>query len=145
MIELKGIAIRSASRAPMVELRQALVTIEQGVAGDYRGKPGARQLSILSLDAWNKACDELGVSLPWTTRRANLLVEGREFGPRDVGKIVQLGTLRMKISIETDPCFRMDEQHPGLKEALMPEWRGGVCCTVLESGEIAIGDPLEIG
>jgi MOSC domain-containing protein YiiM len=45
--------------------------------------------------------------------------------------------------IETDPCPRMDAQHPGLTAALLPEWRAGVCCRVLKGGAIRSGDPVQ--
>ena len=144
MIELRGIAIRSGSRKPMRELQRARLTPQMGLEGDYRGKPGPRQLTLLSGEAWTRACDELGVVLPWTTRRANLLISGREFGPEDMGRTVHIGSVRLRINIETDPCFRMDEQHPGLLEALTPAWRGGVCCSVMQGGRIAVGDVMTI-
>ncbi len=30
----------------------------------------------------------------------------------------------------------------GLREALVPHWRGGASCQVLEGGRIALGDPV---
>jgi MOSC domain-containing protein YiiM len=36
----------------------------------------------------------------------------------------------------------MDEQCPGLKRALQPDWRGGVSCTVLQGGAVALGDEV---
>ena len=52
--------------------------------------------------------------------------------------------LRIEITVETEPCERMDALLPGLKAALMPDWRGGVCGRVLTDGEIAIGDEVRI-
>ena len=138
MITLAGIAIKPASRSPMQELTSSAISAESGLDGDFRGKPGKRQITVLSKEAWQQACDELEIDFPWTTRRANLLLTGINFGAEDVGKILVIGEVRLKITRETDPCKRMDEAQPGLKQALMPGWRGGVCCRVLNTGQITL-------
>lgn len=43
---------------------------------------------------------------------------------------------------ETAPCNLMDEMHPGLKDALRPDWGGGAFGYVLDDGEIAVGDEV---
>jgi hypothetical protein len=37
----------------------------------------------------------------------------------------------------------MDRAHEGLRAALRPEWRGGVCCVVRRAGAIKLGDFAE--
>ena len=145
-MEILGIAIREKHRSRMEEVSECLVTVEEGLEGDFRGsaKQANRQVSMLSQDAWQKACHEVNATLPWTTRRANLFINGREFSKQDVGRIVQVGAVRLEVMLETNPCLRMDEAHPGLREALVPDWRGGICCRVLESGRIAVGDSFAI-
>lgn len=128
----------------MLETDQCTVTAEAGVAGDFRGRPGRRQVTVLSREDWTDACHELDRDLPWTTRRANLLVGGFRFGPASVGQILSIGDLRLEITGETDPCERMTAACPGLREALTPDWRGGVCCRVLSGAEIRIDDPASL-
>lgn len=142
---IAGIARKSSSRSAMELINNCTVTCAEGVENDFRGMPGNRQVTLLSRPAWRAACQELNaVGLEWTTRRANLLVEGLEFGPEDLGSIVEIGKLKMKITLETDPCSRMDEQVPGLKAALTPNWRGGVCCKVIQNGRVHLGDTVKI-
>ena len=138
-IELRGIAIRSRSGAPMATMRSAPVTCPAGVQGDARGRPGKRQVTVLSLESWEAACAELGTLLPWTQRRANLLVSGMVFGPESVGQLLHFGSLTLEITRETDPCRRMDVACQGLQAALRPDWRGGVCCRVLSDGSLEVG------
>ncbi|MGB5247955.1 MAG: MOSC domain-containing protein, partial [Woeseia sp.] len=116
---------------------------DTGVAADFRGRPGKRQVTVLSARAWQAACDELGKELPWTTRRANLLVEDMDL-PQKAGDILQIGDVRLQVTMEVDPCSRMEEQQPGLQAVLSPEWRGGVACTVLQGGTVAIGDEVRL-
>jgi len=143
MGRLTGIARREKKRAPMETLEQADVSEETGVASDSRGKPGKRPVTVISARAWREVCAELGQEIPWTTRRANLLVDDIDL-PKTEGAIIEIGEVRLQVTMEVDPCFRMDEQVDGLTEALKPDWRGGVGCIVLQSGSVSIGDTVKI-
>jgi MOSC domain-containing protein YiiM len=143
MARLIGIARREKKRAPMDTLDTANISTDTGVAGDFRGRPGNRQVTLLSARAWQAVCDELGQDIPWTTRRSNLLIDDIDL-PRAVGHIFAIGKVRLRTTIEIDPCSRMDEQVDGLTSALKPDWRGGVGCEVLQGGEVSIGDTVEI-
>jgi len=140
---IKAIAIRQRPRAVMQTLDHARIEVNGGISGDFRGGQRDRQITILSESAWRKACADVDAELPWTLRRANLLVDGVEFDAGFVGKSVRIGAVELEITEETDPCSRMDAQHPGLTAALAPDWRGGVCCKVVQAGEIRIGDAVE--
>lgn len=143
MGRLAGIARRDRKRAPMQTLEQADISTESGVADDFRGKPGPRQVTVISGAAWRAACAELDEDLPWTTRRANLLVEDIEL-PRTLGAVLRVGPVRLRITGEVDPCSRMEEQRQGLKAALQPDWRGGVSCTVIAGGPVSLGDEVDL-
>lgn len=144
MIKLIGIAFRPKAKAPIQTKTQSMISKVAGVDGDARGKPGKRQVTILSQEQWQQACDELHTSLPWTIRRANLLIEGFEFDANMVGKQIKIGQLILVVTSETDPCHKMDSQFQGLTKALTPDWRGGVCCTVIADGRVQIGDIVQI-
>lgn len=123
----------------MVEMTSALVTTAHGVSCDFRGRPGRRQVTVMTRECWDASCEALGVeSIPWTTRRANLLVDGVELAGM-VGYDLCVGDVVLTITGETTPCHRMDEQFPGLSAALKPDWRGGVICRVTRPGKIAVG------
>lgn len=150
---LGGIARHDRSRGAIETLPHVMVTRTEGVHGDFRGairpgKSGRRQISLIESESWAAALQDLGLfadrSLPWHVRRANLLVDGLRF-PREVGRIIAIGaSLRIEIACECDPCSRMEEIAPGLKAALLPDWRGGVLGRVLADGEIAVGDEVRI-
>lgn len=143
MGRLAGIARRDRKRAPMQTLERADISAESGVACDFRGKPGPRQVTVISAAAWRAACAELKDDLPWTTRRANLLVEDFEL-PKTIGAVLRVGPVRLRITGEVDPCSRMEEQRAGLKAALQPDWRGGVSCAVVSGGLVSLGDEVEL-
>ncbi len=138
---LQAIATRADKRAPMDLHTRIYVDAASGLAGDAHRKPGRAQVSIVSAEKWADACAALGADLPWTLRRANLLVSGVPLEPV-VGKRLSIGSLMLEVTMETDPCERMDEQHAGLKRALETDARGGVRCRIVQSGWIGVGDPV---
>jgi MOSC domain-containing protein YiiM len=143
LARLLGIARRAAKRAPMETLDTVTIGTVDGVAGDLRGKPGRRQVTVLAREAWDAACAELGTTLPWTTRRANLLVEGLDLAAT-TGTRLTIGAVVLEVTGETDPCHRMDEQKAGLRAALTPDWRGGITCRVVRGGTLSVGDPAHL-
>jgi len=48
----------------------------------------------------------------------------------------------LQVRGETRPCTIMEEQLTGLRDALDPDWRGGVFCTVLSDARIQVGDAV---
>jgi len=140
---LAAIARRDKSRAPMQTLDVAEVSATTGVAHDSRGKSQTRKVTLLSAGVWSQVCKELDKDLPWTTRRSNFLVEDIEL-PQRAGDIINVGEVQLQVTREVNPCSRMDEQCPGLKDRLAPDWRGGVACIVLQGGSVAVGDAVSI-
>jgi len=143
---LIGIAVRPAYRAPMQTLERAHIAVGGGVEGDYKGaKHPRRGVTVLAREAWEAALADLDGNddLPWTTRRANLLVAGVDL-PRAVGGVVRIGAAMLEVTYPTTPCTRMDEARDGLLRALYPDWRGGITCRVVEGAEVALGDAVEV-
>lgn len=145
VIKLASIARRLDADSPMEEVFSGDISLENGLEGDSKGRHQSRQITVLSKESWIKACDELGADLHWTIRRANLLIKGFEFLPTDVGRTLHIGSVILEITRETDPCWKMDRAFAGLKEALTPSWRGGVCCKVIQPGTVTTGDTVELG
>lgn len=144
MPKLLAIAYKTVKRGPMNEVLCANVTQLSGVEKDVFGRPGKRQVTVLSKLQWQQACNSIEADLPWTTRRANLLVDDLVFSNADVGKHLQIGDLRLEITGETDPCKKMEIAHIGLEAALTPDWRGGVTCRVLNDAMIHLGDEITL-
>ena len=146
---LIGIARRTASRAPMEILAHGTITCEAGLTGDFRGaKFPTRQITVLAREDWEAALLDLSdligpPDLPWTTRRANLLVEGLS-GFKRVGAQLSVGPVLLEITEENVPCHVMDILAEGLRAALQPDWRAGVACRVLRHGTIALGDKVTV-
>jgi MOSC domain-containing protein YiiM len=146
---LVAIAVRAARRQPMREIPAATVSADSGIEGDFKGaKYPRRQITVLARSDWQRALDDLvdlagPVPLPWTARRANLLVDDIEL-PRGRGSMLDIGPLRLEVTGQTYPCRRMEEVHPGLLKALAVDWRGGVTCRILHGGHITVGDRVAV-
>lgn len=143
--KLAAIAYKTAKRGKMNQVFCANVTLERGVENDVFGRPGKRQVTVLSQQQWQIACKQINADLDWLARRANLLITGHEFSADDVGKTLQIGAdLQLLITGETDPCKKMEAAFAGLEQALTPDWRGGVTCKVIQAGLIQPDDPVTL-
>lgn len=141
---LKGISYRTERKGPMHELDTAEVTFDNGVHTDTRGKiKGKRQVTVITTEGWDAACAEINKQAPWTTRRANLLVEGLAL-QGTTGRNLRIGDMVLTITGELEPCERMDAQVPGMTAALTSDWRGGVTCSIVSEGSIRIGDTVNL-
>lgn len=141
---LLDIATREKRRAPMDTHRSASISFENGVGNDSRGKhKGKRQVTVLTQEAWNHACELMSKEMPWTTRRANLFIQGIDLF-NSKGKSIKIGNCILEITGELEPCNRMDEQYAGLTAILTPEWRGGVTCKIIQEGVVSQGDEVAL-
>lgn len=141
---LLGIAFRSQEGGRMYETDGTLIDKARGIDRKENGNPD-RRVTLLSQEKWGDACRELGVELSWTVRRANLYIAEIPLGPEMVGKRIRIGSeVVLQVALETKPCDVMDETCTGLKDALTPDWRGGVSCRVIEGGAVFVGDEVGI-
>jgi MOSC domain-containing protein YiiM len=149
MARIAGIARHDRPFGPVEVLDSAQLIEGQGVAGDFRGtlkagSDGRRGVVLLEAADWTEATAECGAELPWWERRANLLVEGLDL-PQRPGAKLGIGTgVLVEITQECAPCERMEALHPGLRQALTPDWRAGARARVLRGGSVAVGDEIRI-
>ena len=145
MGKLLAIAYKKASREPMEEVSNTNISNEMGLENDYKGSKSAkRQITILLREDWESACKHLNKTIDWKVRRANLYMDGISI-KQSKGKIIKIGDeIILEVMGETKPCYRMDEQIQGLTLALMKDWKGGVCCKVIQGGNLKVGDKIEI-
>src|SRR3954447_7075229 len=144
MGRISGIARHAERRGPIETLASVQVTPEAGVEGDRNGGKTRRQVSLIEAEDWAAAMAETGAQLPWWERRANLLVEDFDL-PQSDGTRIRIGDeVVLEIKSEIDPCERMEELQPGLRQSLVPDWRGGAGAQVIVGGVIAIGDAVRV-
>lgn len=139
---VEALWIKPARKAPMD--RVEAVTMEEGlgIVGNANQK-GWRQVTIIQREKWEDALEDLGAEVDPAARRANLMLAGVDLVD-SAGRVLRVGECRVRLHGETTPCYRMDEAHPGLQDALEPDWRGGAYGSVLEGGEVRQGDSAEL-
>jgi len=116
----------------------ATLVAGRGIVGnaDQRGR---RQVTIINLERWRELMDQLNTDLPTSARRANLVIDSIDlFDSR--GKVLRVGTTRLRILGETRPCERMDEAQIGLQAIMREQWGGGAFAEVIEGGDISVGE-----
>jgi MOSC domain-containing protein YiiM len=143
MGELTAIGYRKIKSGPLFEVHKVKVTKAEGVMLGLPRRASNRQITVLCEEQWQQACKALNIVLPWTARRANLLISGIQFSAQHIGKVIHIGQLQLLITGETEPCFKMDLVHPGLYDALN-NFKAGITCKVLNDAEIQIGDSIHI-
>lgn len=138
---LEAIWIKRVHRGPMDPFPRASLVAGEGIKGNAdQGR--RRQVTIIEREIWESLMAEVGGNLPPSARRANLMISGTPLaGSR--GRILRIGGCRIRIRGETKPCEQIEAAHSGLRAAMYPDWRGGAFGEVLDSGEIALGDPVQ--
>jgi MOSC domain-containing protein YiiM len=135
--ELQAIWVKRMKRGPMDALAKVACVAGRGLAGNAN-QGGRRQVTIFSKETWARATAAFPVPPPPQVRRANLLVSGADLA-YSRGKVLHVGSVRIRILGETRPCEQMDEACPGLRAALEEPWAGGAFGEVLDDGEIQVG------
>ncbi|MFV1987241.1 MAG: MOSC domain-containing protein [Gemmatimonadota bacterium] len=135
---IEAIWRKTGRRGPMEAVDEATLVEGVGIEGNA-DRGGYRQVTLLDADAWERATVELGVAVDPAARRANVLIRGLDLRESS-DRVVRIGGARIQVRGETRPCQRMDDASDGLREALVPDWRGGAYGTVLGGGTIRVGD-----
>ena len=142
MSRLEQIWIKRMRRGPMDPAERVRVVAGKGIVGNAN-QGGKRQVTIVSSKHWSNVTAPLGDTPDPRLRRANLLVSDVDFQDSQ-GRILKIGGVRIRIYGETRPCEQMEAAVPGLKSAMSVPWGGGAFGEVLDDGEIAVGDPVEL-
>ena len=140
--KLDAIWLKPQRRRPMKPVESAVLVENRGIVGNAN-QNGRRQVTVISRERWDAVRQQLGIEVDASARRANLMVSGIDL-ENTRGMLLRVGTALIEIWGETRPCWQMDEADAGLQDALRPHWGGGVFGTILEGGEIRLGDAVTL-
>ena len=138
MGEVVTIWLKRFKRGPMDRVLIAEAEPERGLRGNAN-QGGKRQITIIDEARWKEACDEVGVDVDPSVRRANVMLRGVDL-ENSRGRLLRIGPAVVRIYNETRPCEQMDEAQQGLRAALGPSWRAGAYGEIVEGGVVRVGD-----
>jgi MOSC domain-containing protein YiiM len=125
---------RKSGRSDGYERRLAIAG--QGLEGCAHANPPKREVLFVSKEHLDSVDVDPGAI------RENLTVEGDDVEQWPIGQRVRAGEAVFEITMVCDPCHRMDELRQGLRAEL--QGKRGMLARVAESGEVAVGDEIEL-
>lgn len=143
---LEWIGLRPTRREPLVAVESVLAIEGLGLEGDHRTlkTPGSgRQVTLISREFIGQIAHYLGSAPiePGRLRR-NLVVSGINLNALRYQRFV-IGEAMFEAGALCDPCSRMEsELGTGAVAAMIGH--GGLCCRVLKSGRISLGDKVKV-
>lgn len=138
---LEAIWIKRVKLGPMDPATSATLVAGRGIDSNA-DQGGKRQVTVIEKETFERIAETLPDARP-VMRRANLMVSGVSL-ENTRQHVLTVGGVRILLHGETRPCYRMDEQCPGLRAALDPRWGGGAYGTVLDDGDIRVGDAVSL-
>jgi MOSC domain-containing protein YiiM len=137
MATVVGLFVSPERGSGRSEARERVRAIESlGFEGCAHANPPRREVLLAS----KEHLDAVGVD-PGAIRE-NVTVEGVDVHEWPVGQRVRVGDALLEITMVCDPCSRMDELRPGLRAEI--DGRRGMLAHIVEGGEIALGDAVEL-
>jgi MOSC domain-containing protein YiiM len=110
---------------------------DHGLEGCAHARPGGKRQVLF---ASSEHLEAVGVE-PGRIRE-NFTVAGDDVQAWPIGARVRAGAAVFEVTMVCDPCERMDAIRPGLRTEL--EGRRGMLARVVEPGEVALGDSVEL-
>lgn len=124
-------------KEPMEPSASLRVVEDLGVEGDHHAKPrSSRQVLFMAeenLDAFGLAPGEV---------RENVVTRGIDLQALPAGTRLGIGEALFEITKDCEPCSFIEKIRPGLRAQM--ERRRGMLARVLRSGEIRVGDAIQV-
>jgi MOSC domain-containing protein YiiM len=110
---------------------------DHGLEGCAHARPGGKRQVLF---ASSEHLEAVGVE-PGRIRE-NFTVSGADVHEWPIGQRVRVGTAVFEVTMVCDPCERMDAIRAGLRAEL--DGRRGMLARVVEQGDVAVGDAVEL-
>ena len=138
MARVAGLWTSPAKNSGRMEPRERARALEgHGLEGCAHARAGTKRQVLF---ASTEHLDALGVD--YGRIRENFTIEDADVHDWPVGQRLRIGEALFEITMICDPCSRMDEIRPGLQAEL--DGRRGMLARVVESGEVAAGDEVQL-
>lgn len=152
MAKIVGVCISDRKGVPKKNVGSAYLEIAKGLKNDAHSGFGHRQVSLLARESIDKM-REKGYELQEGSFAENLTTEGIDLKNLPIGTELKIGeTVRLRITQIGKDCHAKPAQPGGrsggcaifrkIGDCIMPV--EGVFAEVLQSGDVKIGDKIEI-
>lgn len=133
-----SVQVAGQSRQPMQPLQQAQAVSDFGIQGDRKASRGsARQVLFMDSETLQEFRLQPG------DVRENVTTSGLDLSAVQTGNVLFVGAeATFEVTGLCDPCRRMDDIRPGLREELAG--RRGLLTTVINGGQIHPGDSVRV-
>ena len=115
---------------------QVTAIADFGLEGCAHANPPRREVLLAS----KQHLDALDVE-PGAIRE-NITVDGADVQQWPVGQQLRVGQALLEVTMICDPCQRMDQLRQGLRAEI--DGKRGMLAHVVEGGEIALGDRIQL-
>jgi MOSC domain-containing protein YiiM len=137
MATVAGLFTSPARKSGRSDAHERLSAIAgQGFEGCAHANPPKREVLFVSKEHLDSVSVDPGAI------RENITVDGDDVQRWPIGQRVRAGGAEFEITMVCDPCHRMDELRDGLRAEL--DAKRGMLARVVESGEVAVGDEIEL-
>jgi MOSC domain-containing protein YiiM len=135
--------VAKGSRLPMRAREYVEIEAGKGIVGDRYHGTRHRHVTIQSLEELAEAERRHGRPIePGLTRR-NVTISAGSI-PRTPGHLWSVGSIELEVVRDAAPC-KLLEDALGRDARLALSRRAGVVCRVLSSGELKLGDRVNLG
>lgn len=141
-MRVESIHIAPGRRLPTRSVPSVLAEAGKGLVGDRYHGSKHRHVTVQSRSALDEAAAELGAPIGSGLTRRNLTVDGGDI-PTAPGTRVRIGEALLEVVRVAAPCRLLDDEI-GVGAAAALRRRAGSVMRLLESGTIAVGDPVVI-
>ena len=138
MASVGGLWTSPAKNSGRMDTRDRVQAIEgHGLDGCAHARAGTKR-QVLFASAQH--LDDLGVE--YGRIRENFTIEGADVHQWPIGQRLRIGEAEFEITMVCDPCERMDAIRSGLQAEI--DGKRGMLARVVQSGEVAAGDQVEL-
>src|SRR3954451_19743921 len=120
----------------------AEVEAGKGIVGDRYHGTKHRHVTVQSAESLREAATAYGAEVAADLTRRNLTVD-EGVVPREPGARIRIGPVLLEVVRVAAPCKLLDDTIGRCAQEALRR-RGGSVCRVLEGGEIAVGDPVDV-
>ena len=140
MGKVVGVCMSQRRTDPKKNVGRGFLQWGFGLVGDSHAGT-KKEVSLLAIESIQKLCQETGLSAGPGSFAENITTEGFDLVSVEIGSTLQIGEAKVEV-IQIGKDLSQAHTYTYQGYSILP--KEGVFCKVIESGEVKIGDPIEI-